>query len=362
MVRLEVNKLFWKNKKVLITGHTGFKGSWLSLCLQHFGAEVIGISLDPPTNPSLYEKANVSKGMTSLRQDIRDLEAVKNIFQLYKPEIVFHMAAQALVRYSYLNPVETYETNVMGTMNILESIRSINTVRAAVMVTSDKCYKNEEKDRGYSEDEPMGGHDPYSSSKGATELLISSYRNSYYSVDNYDEHKTAIASVRAGNVIGGGDWAKDRLIPDIIKAFQNREEVKIRNPNAIRPWQHVLEPLSGYMQLAELLSISGTKYAEAWNFGPLEQDAHSVKWVVKKITELWGNNASWIIDESEHPHEANYLKLDCTKAFKRLNWKPKWNLDQALLKIVEWHKAEQTNGKYKELCVHQINEYLTEEG
>ena len=359
---LLVNKSFWKNKKVLITGHTGFKGSWLSLYLQHFGAEVIGISLDPPTNPSLYEKANVSEGMTSLRQDIRDLEAVKNIFKLYKPEIVFHMAAQALVRYSYLNPVETYETNVMGTLNILEGIRSINTVRAAVMVTSDKCYKNTEGERSYSENDPMGGHDPYSSSKGASELLISSYRNSYYSADNYNEHKTAIASVRAGNVIGGGDWAKDRLIPDIIKAFQNRQKVKIRNPNAVRPWQHVLEPLSGYIQLAELLSNNGTKHAEPWNFGPLEEDAHSVKWVVEKITELWGNSASWMIDESEHPYEAKYLKLDCSKAFKRLDWQPKWNLDQALLKIVEWHKAEQTNGKYKELCVHQINEYLTEEG
>ena len=357
---LLVNKSFWKNKKVLITGHTGFKGSWLSLYLQHFGAEVIGISLDPPTNTSLYEKANVSEGMTSLRQDIRDLEAVKNIFQLHKPEIVFHMAAQALVRYSYLNPVETYETNVMGTMNILEGIRSINTVRAAVMVTSDKCYKNKEKDEGYSENDPMGGHDPYSSSKGVAELLISSYRNSYFPLDSYDEHRTAIASVRAGNVIGGGDWAKDRLIPDIIKAFQNRKEVKIRNPNAVRPWQHVLEPLSGYIQLAELLSNSGTKYAEAWNFGPLKEDAHSVKWVVEKITELWGNNASWMIDESEHPHEANYLKLDSSKAFKRLNWQPKWNLDQTLLKIVEWHKAEQTNGKYKDLCLNQINEYLCE--
>ena len=355
------NNNYWKGKKVLITGHTGFKGSWLSIWLQHLGAKVIGVSLNPPTNPSLYEKANVSEGMTSLRQDIRDLEAVKKIFQLYQPEIVFHMAAQALVRYSYFNPVETYETNVMGTLNILEGIRSINTVGTAVMVTSDKCYKNLERERGYSENDPMGGHDPYSSSKGATELLISSFRNSYYSADNYNEHKTAIASVRAGNVIGGGDWAKDRLIPDIIKAFQNRKEVKIRNPNAVRPWQHVLEPLSGYIQLAELLGNGGIKYAEAWNFGPLEDDFHSVKWVVEKITELWGNNASWMVDKSEHPHEANYLKLDCTKAFKRLNWQPKWSLDQALLKIVEWHKAVQTNEKYKDLCLNQINEYLSQE-
>jgi CDP-glucose 4,6-dehydratase len=353
-----VNSSFWKNKKVLITGHTGFKGSWLSLCLQNFGAEVIGVSLDPPTSPSLYEKANVSDGIKSLRQDIRNLEEVKKIFQIHKPEIVFHLAAQALVRYSYLNPVETYEVNVMGTLNILEGIRSIDTVRSAVIVTSDKCYKNIEKGGGYAENEPMGGHDPYSSSKGSAELLISSYRNSYFPIDKYETHKTAIASARSGNVIGGGDWGQDRLIPDIINSFQKGKKVKIRNPNSVRPWQHVLEPIFGYMHLAELLNNGGAKFAEPWNFGPEDKSNHSVKWVVEKITEIWGSDTSWDVDLSEHPHEENYLKLDCSKAFTKLNWHPKWSLDQALFKIVEWYKLGKKNEEYKELCLLQIDEYL----
>jgi CDP-glucose 4,6-dehydratase len=358
MASLEVTNSFWKNKKVLITGHTGFKGSWLSLWLQTLGAEVIGVSLEPPSMPSLYEKANISEGILSLRQDIRDLKAVKKIFKTYKPEIVFHLAAQSLVRYSYLNPVETYETNVMGTLNILEGIRSIDNVRAAVMITSDKCYANSEKDISYSEDDPMGGYDPYSSSKGATELLISSYRNSFFSALNFAEHRTAIASARAGNVIGGGDWAKNRLIPDIILSFQKAEKVKIRNPNAIRPWQHVLEPLSGYIQLAELLNNEGAQYAEAWNFGPVDEDARPVKWIVEKISDLWGNNSKWLIDDSVSHHEATFLKLDCNKAFKKLNWQPKWSLDESLLKIVEWHKEEQLKTiKCKELCLSQIEDY-----
>jgi len=352
-----VNKDFWKDKKVLITGHTGFKGSWLSLWLQSLGAEVIGVSLDPPSKPSLYEKANIFEDIVSLRQDIRDLNAVKKIFKEYKPDIVFHLAAQALVRYSYDNPVETYETNVIGTLNVLEGVRSIDTVRAAVMCTSDKCYENTETDYGYSEDDPMGGHDLYSSSKGAAELLISSYRNSFFSVVNFDQHNTAIASVRAGNVIGGGDWAQDRLIPDIIHSFENRIKAKIRNPDSIRPWQHVLEPLSGYIQLAEHLNNDGVKYAEAWNFGPIEDDAKPVKWIVEKLSDLWGNDAGWAKDHGFHPHEANYLKLNCDKAFTRLHWKPKWSLEEALFKIIEWHKDEALNLNCKELCLRQINEY-----
>ena len=349
---------FWKNKKVLITGHTGFKGSWLSIWLKDLGAEVVGVSLDPPSSPSLYKMANISDGMISLRQDICDLKAMKIIFQKYKPEIVFHLAAQALVRYSYANPVETYETNFMGTLNVLEGIRCIDTVRAAVFVTSDKCYQNTEREKGYSENEPMGGYDPYSSSKGAAELLISSYRNSFFPASSYEKHNTAIASARAGNVIGGGDWAQDRLIPDIIHSFQNQEKVKIRNPNAIRPWQHVLEPLSGYMKLAEMLYNDGAIYAEAWNFGPIEDDAQSVKFIVEKLSNLWGNNSCWSIDQSENPHEATYLKLNCNKAFKRLYWKPKWSLDHALLKIVEWHKEEMDSIKCNKLCLSQIEEYL----
>ena len=354
-----INQVFWKNKKVLITGHTGFKGAWLSLWLQNLGAEVIGISLDSPTTPSLYEQANVAKGMISLRQDIRDGEAIKKLFQQHKPEIVFHLAAQPLVRYSYREPVETYETNVMGTLHILEGIRSIDSVRSAVMITTDKCYQNKEWVWGYRETDALGGHDPYSSSKGAAELLISSYRDSYFSQDKYSKHKTAIASVRAGNVIGGGDWADDRLIPDIIRAFENNEKVVIRNPKSTRPWQHVLEPLSGYLKLAEQLEENGGEYAQAWNFGPIEEDARSVQWIVEKMTKLWGDNADWIDDESGHlPHEANYLKLDCSKAHMKLNWYPRWNLSQALLSIVEWHKLKDTDDKYRELCLTQINEYM----
>ena len=354
-----MNKDFWNGRRVLITGHTGFKGSWLTLLLQHLGAEVIGISLDPPTTPSLYEQANVAKGMISLRQDIRDGEAIKKLFQQHKPEIVFHLAAQPLVRYSYREPVETYETNVMGTLHILEGIRSIDSVRSAVMITTDKCYQNKEWVWGYRETDALGGHDPYSSSKGAAELLISSYRDSYFSQDKYSKHKTAIASVRAGNVIGGGDWADDRLIPDIIRAFENNEKVVIRNPKSTRPWQHVLEPLSGYLKLAEQLEENGGEYAQAWNFGPIEEDARSVQWIVEKMTKLWGDNADWIDDESGHiPHEANYLKLDCSKAHMKLNWYPKWDLCQTLSKIVEWHKLDCSGNKCRDLCLEQINEYM----
>lgn len=354
-----MNKDFWKDKNVLITGHTGFKGSWLSLWLQSVGANVVGISLAPPTAPSLYEQARVAEGMTSLRADIRDLDSVKTIFNEYKPEVVFHLAAQPLVRYSYREPVETYQTNVMGTLNILEAIRSIDSVRAAVMITTDKCYENREWEWGYRENEPMGGHDPYSSSKGCAELLIASYRDSYFPGENYTEHKTAIASVRAGNVIGGGDWAEDRLIPDIIRSVQSDSEVHIRNPNSIRPWQHVLEPLDGYIELAEKLFISGEQYAEAWNFGPKEEDAKPVQWIVEKMTHSWSDKAKWVIDIGEHPHEANYLKLDCSKAHSKLNWWPKWSLETTLEKIIEWHKADAAGKDMKQFTFNQIQEYMS---
>ena len=353
-----INQVFWKGKKVLITGHTGFKGAWLSLWLQDLGAKVIGISLDSPTTPSLYEQANVAKGMISLRQDIRNGEAIKQLFQQHKPEIVFHLAAQPLVRLSYREPVETYEINVMGTLHVLEGIRSVDSVRSAVMITTDKCYQNKEWVWGYRETDTLGGHDPYSSSKGAAELLISSYRNSYFPQDKYSEHKTAIASARAGNVIGGGDWAEDRLIPDIIKAFKNNETVIIRNPKSTRPWQHVLEPLSGYLKLAEQLEKNGDQYAEAWNFGPAEIDARPVQWIVEKMAKLWGENANWINDKSEHLHEANYLKLDCSKAHMKLNWYPRWDLSETLLRIVEWHKLKDAHNNYRKLCLTQINDYM----
>ena len=358
MENMAINKNFWKGKKVLVTGHTGFKGSWLSLWLQSLGAEVVGVSLDVPTTPSLYEQANVSENMISLREDIRDVVAIRKIFQDHLPEIVFHLAAQPLVRLSYREPVETYEINVMGTLHVLEGIRSIDSVRSAVMITTDKCYQNKEWVWGYRESDTLGGHDPYSSSKGAAELLISSYRNSYFPQDKYSEHKTAIASARAGNVIGGGDWAEDRLIPDIIRAFQNNKEVVIRNPKSTRPWQHVLEPLSGYLKLAEQLEKNGDQYAEAWNFGPAEKDARPVQWIVEKMAKLWGENANWINDKSEHPHEANYLKLDCSKAHMKLNWYPRWDLSETLLRIVEWHKLKDAHNNYRKLCLTQINDYM----
>ena len=353
-----MNPTFWKGKKVLVTGHTGFKGSWLALWLKYVGADVVGISMDPLTSPNLYKQLNIAEGMTSLRQDIRDGEAIKEIFQKYQPEIVFHLAAQPLVRYSYKEPLETYETNVMGSLHILEGVRSIESVKAVVIITTDKCYENKEWAWGYRENEPMGGHDPYSSSKGAAELLIASYRKSYFSTSKEGQHKAAIASVRAGNVIGGGDRAEDRLIPDIVRAFQKNKPVQIRSPNSIRPWQHVLEPLSGYLLLAEKLIENGKFFSQAWNFGPLEGDSKSVQSIVEKMVLLWGEGASWVIDDNYHPHEANYLKLDCTKAHNYLHWWPKWDLDYALKKIVEWHQIEHAGKNLKDTCINQINEYM----
>ncbi len=262
-----------------------------------------------------------------------------------------------LISDKFNEPGETYATNVMGTLHILEAIRSIKSVRSAVVITTDKCYDNKEWEWGYRENEPMGGHDLYSSSKGCAELLIASYRDSYFPPQYYEQHQTAIASVRVGNVIGGGDWAEDRLIPDIIRAIENNETVQIRNPNAIRPWQHVLEPLAGYLQLAEKLSVDGIKYAQAWNFGPNEEDAKSVGWIVKEIAKIWGEGAKWEIDEGEHPHEANYLKLDCSKAKTHLGWQPQWNLKITLNQIIKWHKSHSNGDIMRDICMEQINEY-----
>lgn len=358
MENMVVDTNFWQDRKVLITGHTGFKGSWLALWLKKMGSKIVGVSLDPPTTPNLYEQANIASGIVSLRADIRDLEELKVLFQEHQPEVVFHLAAQPLVRHSYNNPVETYQTNVMGTLNVLESIRAINSVRSAVMVTTDKCYENKEWVWGYRENEAMGGHDPYSSSKGCAELLISSYRHSYFTKEVQNKKNTAIASVRAGNVIGGGDWAEDRLIPDIIRAFQQGKSVQIRNPNSIRPWQYVLDPIAGYIGLAEKLYIEGNQYAEAWNFGPLDDDVQTVKWIVDKMSSNWHGNAKWVVDNDVHPHEANYLKLDCSKSRANLSWVPKWNLETALVKIIEWHKAEQQGADLEKISLSQIETYM----
>jgi CDP-glucose 4,6-dehydratase len=348
---------FWSGKKVFVTGHTGFKGSWMSLWLQQLGAQVTGYALQPPTNPSLFEVAQVAQGMTSIIGDIRDGTALTNAMQLVAPDIIIHMAAQPLVRRSYADPVETYSTNVMGTVHLLEAVRQNPSVRAVVNVTTDKCYENKEWVWGYRENEPMGGFDPYSSSKGCAELVTAAYRNSFFNAAKHSQHHVALATARAGNVIGGGDWAEDRLIPDILRDIQNGRPVNIRNPHATRPWQHVLEPLSGYLMLGEKLYTQGPAFAEAFNFGPAEEDAKPVQWIVERLTQQWDDGANWKLDQAEHPHEARYLKLDCSKAKMRLDWRPRWALGQALENIIVWHKAHQRGDDMRELSLRQITAF-----
>ena len=350
--KMVIDSTFWCNKKVLVTGHTGFKGSWLALWLQQLGAEVFGFALAPNSQSSLFVRADVAQDMNSIEGDIRNLQQLKKAVEKIKPDVVFHLAAQALVRYSYQNPLETYETNVMGTLHVLEAIRECDSVRAAVMVTTDKCYENKEWIWPYRENEAIGGHDPYSSSKGCAELLIASYRKSYF----FEDHQTSIATARAGNVIGGGDWADDRLIPDIVRAFQNDREVKIRNPNAIRPWQHVLDPLSGYLLLAEKLFADGHQYAEAWNFGPKIEDMATVQRVVELMAEYWGQ-AKWSVDQAETVHEAHSLKLDSSKALVFLQWQSKWSLLQALEKTTSWYRLALHGEDMKHICEQQIMNY-----
>lgn len=346
------NTEFWRGKRVFLTGHTGFKGSWLSLWLQSMGAELFGFSLVPPTTPNLYTEARVADGMISNIGDIRDFELVRAVMGRVKPEIVIHMAAQPLVRLSYQDPVETYSTNVMGTVHVLEAARLATSVRAIVNVTTDKCYENKEWVWGYRENEPMGGYDPYSNSKGCSELVTSAYRNSFFKKDGI-----ALASARAGNVIGGGDWAVDRLIPDILHAFESNQPVVIRNPYATRPWQHVLEPLSGYLSLVERLYTGGQHWAESWNFGPHDEDVRPVQWIVEQMVASWGNGASWLQDGEQHPHEAKYLKLDISKAKSMLDWQPRWHLATALQNIIIWHKTWLAKGDVKAVCLEQIQQY-----
>ena len=350
---LTVNRVFWKDKKVFITGHTGFKGSWLSLWLQDCGAILTGYALAPNTKPNLFDTALVADGMESVIGDIRDLGKLTKAMGDFSPDVVIHMAAQPLVRLSYKNPVDTYSTNVMGTVNLLEAVRKTASVKAVVNVTTDKCYENKEWIWGYREDEPMGGHDPYSNSKGCSELVTAAYRSSFFKYLG----SAKIASGRAGNVIGGGDWAEDRLIPDIFKSFENKESVVVRNPFATRPWQHVLEPLSGYLVLAEGLYLDGDKYAEGWNFGPKDDDVMPVRAVIEYLVEQWGDGASWIHDDSDQPHEAKLLKLDISKAKKSLEWAPKWSLFTALDSIVKWHKEWLKGGDVKAITLKQIHEF-----
>ena len=354
-----MNPGFWRGKRVFLTGHTGFKGSWLSLWLQQLGAELTGFALAPPTQPSLFEQARVADGMRSLLGDIRDLAALQQAIKIAQPDIVIHMAAQALVRYAYQNPVETYATNVMGTVHLLEAVRHCPGVKAVVNITTDKCYENREWVWGYRENEPMGGFDPYSNSKGCAELVSASYRSSFFNVDRYAQHGVALATVRAGNVIGGGDWAQDRLIPDILTAFEQGKQVDIRNPHAIRPWQHVLEPLRGYLTLAERLFEHGPDYGEGWNFGPNDEDAKPVGWIVEQMAALWGVDAQWQLDTGAHPHEAHYLKLDISKARSRLNWHPALRLNEALKLIIDWSRQRQAGADMRALTLAQIQAYQT---
>ncbi len=350
---------FWKGKRVLVTGHTGFKGSWLSLWLQRLGAEVTGYSLEPPTEPSLFEVARVADGMHSVIGDIRDFPTLREVVRDRRPEIVFHMAAQALVRPSYRDPIETYASNVMGTVNLLEAVRQAEgVVRAVVNVTSDKCYQNNEWVWGYREIDRLGGHDPYSNSKACAELVTAAFRDSFFDPADYSRHGVALASVRAGNVIGGGDWAEDRLIPDIMRAILAGEPVRIRNPHAIRPWQHVLEPLAGYLRLAERLCHEGPAFAEAWNFGPDDSSARPVSWIVEHLTRLWDGEARWEVDGGDHPHEAHYLKLDCSKARDRLGIVPRLDLATALEWIVEWNQAWLDGKDMRGVTEQQIDRYV----
>ena len=347
-----IDSEFWQGKRVLITGHTGFKGSWLSLWLQSMGANLCGVALKPSTNPALFDVADIGHDILNSIADIRSYVDVHRVIADFQPEIIIHMAAQPLVRLSYQQPMETYSTNIMGTLNVLEAARHVSSVRAIVNVTTDKCYDNKEWVWGYREHEPMGGHDPYSSSKGCAELVSSAYRESFL-----HQAGIALATARAGNVIGGGDWSADRLIPDILRAWAKNECVAIRNPSSIRPWQHVLEPLSGYLLLARKLYENGQEYAEAWNFGPNDEDSLSVQCIVEQLRQNWGLGAHWQLDSGKHPHEASFLKLDISKSRQRLRWQPVWDLHTALLSIVEWYKSWLAGDNMRAVCLKQIREY-----
>ena len=357
----EMIKNFYKDKRVLVTGHTGFKGSWLSILLHELGAEVIGVALEPQTEKDNFVLSGIgSKIKADLRADIRDGAAMRRIFDEYQPEIVFHLAAQPLVRLSYDEPVDTWQTNVMGTINVMEAFRHGKSAKGAVMITTDKCYENREQNHAYTEDEPMGGYDPYSSSKGACEIAISSWRRSFMHPDKYAEHGKTIASVRAGNVIGGGDWAKDRIIPDCIRAIEAGQPIAIRNRHAVRPWQHVLEPLSGYMLLAQKMWEEPTKFCEGWNFGP-KMDAVVPVWdVATMLTETYGKGSLLDQTEPNAPHEANLLMLDITKAQTRLGWKPKMSTKEAIELTADWYKRYQSKDVY-ELCVEEISKFIIHE-
>lgn len=351
------NRSFWKNRRVFVTGHTGFKGSWLSLWLHDLGAAVAGYSLAAPTEPNLFGQARVEGLFPSVAGDVRDFAKLKQAIAEFAPEVVIHMAAQSVVRRGYEDPVETYSANVMGTVHVLEAVRQLGRRCAVVNVTSDKCYENREWIWGYREDEPMGGHDPYSNSKGCAELVTSAYRDSFFPPAALGEHGVALGSARAGNAIGGGDWTSHQLIPDLMRAFLDGEACSIRNPSAFRPWQFVLEPLRGYLMLAEKLTEDGAAFASGWNFGPVDADVRPVSWIADEMVRLWGDGAAWQLDSGSHPREAHALKLDASKAGAQLGWRPALPLGEALRWIAEWYKAFRDGADLQRVTLSQIHRY-----
>jgi len=353
-----MNQKFWKDKTVLITGHTGFKGSWLSVILKKFGANVIGFSKDVPTEPSMYKIACVQDGITSIIGNINDSNHINQIFEENKPEIVIHMAAQAIVRESYKNPGETFLTNVIGTANVLDGIRNSEGIRVVIIVTSDKSYRPKKDHSKYSEDDPMGGYDPYSSSKGCAELVTACYRNSFFNPTKYSEHQIAISSVRAGNVIGGGDWGVDRLIPDIIRGIQNESNIKIRNPESTRPWQFVLDPIFGYITLAEKMWNNGQEFSQGWNFGPTQDEEKPVKWIIEYIKNHIDKKMNLEMDMSIQPHEEKYLRLDCSKVISKLGWRSKMNLEKTMSWTLNWYTEYMKGNNMEEFTEKQIDEFM----
>lgn len=351
----------YAGKKVLITGNTGFKGSWLTLWLESLGASVYGYSIDIPTQPSLYKISKIKIPM--IWGDVADVPKITRAIKKIKPDIIFHLAAQPLVRASYRIPIETHRVNVMGSAAVLEAVRHCPAVRAVVMITTDKVYENHDLNKPFKETDPLGGHDPYSASKAAAAIVIASYRKAFFHTNDYgSKHRTLIASVRAGNVIGGGDFAEDRLIPDCLRAFQAGIPVSIRHPKSVRPWQHVLDPLAGYLLLGKRLLDGDFECAGAWNFGPEDHDTKSVQWVVNCLAKKWGQGAAFVIDQRKHPHEAAYLRLDITKARKTLGWCPRWNSEIALTKVADFHKSLQKRKNMRKICLSQIKEYESAEG
>ena len=352
-----INNEFWQGRRVFITGHTGFKGSWLCLWLHELGARVTGYALDPPTEPNLFDLAQLSELTHSIIDDVRNADSLRQSMLAAEPEVVIHMAAQPLVRDSYKHPVDTFAINVMGTVNLLEAARRCGSVKAIINVTTDKCYQNREWIWGYRESDPLGGNDPYSSSKACSELVTDAYRNSFFNPSDSASHEVGVASARAGNVIGGGDWAVDRLIPDCVRFLLAGQKIIIRSPGSIRPWQHVLEPLCGYLLLAERLYYEGARHSQAWNFGPNYEDAKPVEWLAQMICKKWGMGCLYEIAPGEHPHEAHYLRLDCAKAKMELGWRPMWNLEKAIEMVVEWTMAYSEGKGPRGVCLNQIKEY-----